>query len=124
MKNPSDTNEKRTNNLPACSAVPQPPAPQLGITQDTMITDDELGGICEDVAVSCSQAWELRIDVADESCIANSRARHISSLLLRGLSHTNTRTSVFADFSLSRCHCVEFMATGPISSLTLSQLFC
>jgi hypothetical protein len=89
-----------------------------------MIIDDELGGICEDAAVSCSQAWESRIDNADERWIAISRARHSSSLLLQGLGHMNTRACVFADFTLSRCHRVEFMVTGPISSLTLSQLFC
>jgi hypothetical protein len=111
MKNPSDPIEKRTNDLAACSALPQPPALQLGITQDTMIIDDELTGICEDAAVSCSQAWESLIDIADERWVAISRARHIWSLLLR-LGHMNTRTCRFADFSFSRCHCVCFYGHG------------
>jgi len=70
-----------------------------------MIIDNELRGICEDAAVSRSQAWESRIDIADERWVAISRARYIWALLLR-LGNMNTRTCVFADFSLSRYHCV------------------
>jgi hypothetical protein len=62
-----------------------------------MIIDDELGGICENAAVSCSQAWESRIDVADERWIAISRARHICYVLA-----TRTREPAFSLTSPSR----------------------
>jgi hypothetical protein len=38
------------------------------------------------------------------------------------IGHMNTRTCSFADLSLSHCHCVEFMATGPKASHFVSAV--
>jgi phage baseplate assembly protein W len=56
-----------------------------------MIIDDELRSVCEDAAVSCSLAWESRIDIADERLVAISRARHITSVSSWPHEHENLR---------------------------------
>ena len=52
------------------------------------------------------------------------RSRYKVCTVVSKTAHKNTRSYVYADLPLSRYHCVEFMATSPIASLTLSQLYC